>query len=114
MAASWHVDPQTVLGWIAVMVLMTAQGLAMGLLLLNAPAAIVICLAGTALWSFVAQLCRAGETPAAWLDLNTTTGPLMGGAWTWEAAARLATSVLAWIVVPGGLGVLRVVRRDVS
>ncbi|MBB5777629.1 hypothetical protein HD596_004385 [Nonomuraea jabiensis] len=39
----------------------------------------------------------------------------MGGTWTWEAAARLATSVvLAWIVIPGGLGVLRVVRKDVS
>ncbi|MFF4616404.1 hypothetical protein [Nonomuraea jabiensis] len=112
--ASWHVAPQTVLGWIAVMLLMTAQGLAMGLLLLNAPAAIVICLAGTALWSFVAQLGGAGETLAAWLDLNATTSPLMGGAWTWEAAARLATSVLAWIVIPGGLGVLRVVRKDLS
>ncbi|MEU6778309.1 hypothetical protein ABZ912_03835 [Nonomuraea angiospora] len=112
--ASWYVAPQTVLGWIAVMVLMTAQGLAMGLLLLNAPAAIVICMAGTALWSFVAQLGGAGETLAAWLDLNATTNPLMGGAWTWEAAARLTTSVLAWIVIPGGLGVLRVVRKDVS
>ncbi|MEV4011538.1 hypothetical protein AB0J35_13635 [Nonomuraea angiospora] len=112
--ASWYVAPQTVLGWIAVMVLMTAQGLAMGLLLLNAPAAIVICMTGTALWSFVAQLGGAGETLAAWLDLNATTNPLMGGAWAWETAARLATSVLAWIVIPGGLGVLRVVRKDVS
>ncbi|MBB5777634.1 hypothetical protein [Nonomuraea jabiensis] len=74
----------------------------------------MICLAGTALWSFVAQLGGAGETLAAWLDLNTTTGPLMAGAWTWEAAAHLATSVLAWIVIPGGLGILRVVRKDVS
>ncbi|MFI7222082.1 hypothetical protein ACIBO5_02585 [Nonomuraea angiospora] len=111
---SWNVAPQTVLGWITVMVLMTAQGLAMGLLLLNAPAAIVICMAGTALWSFVAQLGEPGETLAAWLDLNATTNPLMGGTWTWEAAARLATSVLAWIVIPGALGFLRVVRKDVN
>ncbi|MEV3987037.1 hypothetical protein [Nonomuraea sp. NPDC049758] len=111
---SWHVAPGTVAGWIAVMVLLTAQGLATGLLLLNAPAAIVVCMAGTALWSFVAQLGEAGKTLAAWLDLNTTTGPLLGDGWTWDSGARLTTSVLAWIIVPGGLGILRVVRKDVT
>lgn len=112
--ATWSITPQSLMGWVAVMALTTAQGLAMGLLLLNAPAAIVIFMAGPPLWGFVRQLGAAGETLADWLDVNTTTNPLMDGDWNWVAFARLATSVAVWVAIPLALGALRVTRKDIG
>jgi ABC-2 type transport system permease protein len=110
----WRLEPGVLLGWVATMVLLAAQGLAMGLLLLNAPAAIVICMAGTMVWSFLANLGEAGRTLAAWLDLGTTTNALTGGEPTGGDLARLAVSALVWIVVPMTAGILRIRGADVD
>jgi ABC-2 type transport system permease protein len=85
-----------------------------GLLLLNAPAAMVICLSNTALWGAVGRLGATGKGVAEWCDLNTTTGPLMTGDMTGGDAARLTTSVACWIVIPMALGAVRVIRKDVT
>ncbi|MBG0813061.1 ABC transporter permease [Planomonospora sp. ID82291] len=111
--AVWEVDPAALLGWTGVNVLLVAEGLAMGALLLNAPAAIVICLASPMAWAAVGRLGATGATLAEWLDLNTTTGPLMSGGLSGDGAVRLAVSVLVWIVVPMAAGAARVVRKDV-
>jgi ABC-2 type transport system permease protein len=111
---TWTVEPARVLGWLVTMVLLTGEGLGLGLLLLNAPAAIVICLAGTVVWNTVAQLGDLGATLAGWLDLNVTTNPLMSGELTGDAALRLATSVLAWIVIPVAVGMLRVAKKEIG
>lgn len=111
--ADWGVTPMALLGRLTTMLILTAQGLAMGLLLLNAPAAIVICLVSPMVWSLVANVSTVGETLAAWLDLGVTTGAPASGGMTGGEAARLATSVLAWIVVPLVVGAVRVIRADV-
>ncbi|MEQ4716983.1 hypothetical protein [Nonomuraea sp. B19D2] len=112
--ADWQVAPHTVLGWIAAMVILTAEGLAMGVLLLNAPAAIVIYFSAPILWSAVGRLGHVGEVLAGWLDLNSTTNPLMNGGMTGGELARLATSALVWIAIPMAVGVLRVSRKDIG
>ncbi|QFY10538.1 ABC transporter permease subunit [Nonomuraea phyllanthi] len=112
--ADWDVAPGTVLGWVAVLVICTAQGQALGMLLLNAPAAIVIYLASPMAWSAVRGLGGAGKELAGWLDLNTTTNLLTGGGMTGGGAARLAVSVLVWIAVPVTVGALRVCRKDIN
>lgn len=112
--ADWAVDPRALLGWTAGCVLVVAMGLALGLLLQNAPAAIVICLSSTMAWSAIGRLGATGETLAAWLDLGTATAPLTAGALTGDQAARLAVSVLCWIIVPMAAGVVRAIRKDVA
>ncbi|WP_326823845.1 hypothetical protein [Streptosporangium sp. NBC_01756] len=112
--ATWEVAPLALLGWTAVGVLVVAQGLAVGMLLLNAPAAIVICLSAPMLWSVVSRLGATGEVLAGWFDLGATTDPLMAGDMTGGDAVRLAVSVTFWIVVPMAAGVLRVIRREVN
>jgi hypothetical protein len=112
--ASWRLEPYELLGWIATMVLVTAQGLALGLLVLNAPAAIVIYLVSPMVWSFVGQLGKGGKAMAQWLDLNSTSDVLMSGDVTGGDLARLAASVTVWIVVPAVVGTLRVLRSDVT
>ncbi|MFC7586401.1 hypothetical protein ACFQYP_23645 [Nonomuraea antimicrobica] len=56
---------------------------------------------------------RRGEFLTEWFDLNTTTNALIDGRMTGGDLARLATSVLVWVVIPMGAGVLRVLRREV-
>ncbi|WP_043627313.1 ABC transporter permease subunit [Nonomuraea candida] len=111
--ATWRLEPALVLGWIATLVVTTAEGLALGLLCLNAPAAIVIYLVAPMVWGFARSLGPVGETLAEWLDLNVATNALMDGALTGETVPRLVTAVVAWIVVPMAVGVLRVLRKDV-
>jgi hypothetical protein len=114
LPAVWEVDPSVLLGWTAVNVLVVAEGLALGMLLLNAPAAIVICLVSPMLWSVIGRLGTVGATLAEWFDLNTTTSPLMSGDLSGDGAVRLAVSVLVWIAVPMAAGAVRVIRREVS
>ncbi|MEV0234476.1 hypothetical protein [Nonomuraea sp. NPDC050786] len=111
--AVWQVAPHTVLGWIATMVILTAEGLAMGALLLNAPAAIVIYFVMPMLWSAVGQLGHVGAALAGWLDLNSTTSALTSGEVSGGDLARLAVSALVWIAIPMAAGVLRVSRKDI-
>ncbi|MEU8198774.1 ABC transporter permease [Microbispora amethystogenes] len=112
--ATWEVDPAALLGWTATNVLVTAMGLALGALLLNAPSAIVICLSAPMLWSAAARLGPAGAALAEWLDLGTTSAPLMTGDLTWSDGARLAASATLWIVVPMAAGLIRVLRKEVT
>ncbi|HUR01244.1 MAG TPA: ABC transporter permease [Nonomuraea sp.] len=112
--ADWEIAPLALLGWTAANVLVVAMGLSVGMLLLNAPSAIVICLATPMLWSIVARLGATGEVLTEWLDLGTAATPLMSGDMTGGDAARLAMSVIFWIVVPMTLGVVRVIRKEVN
>ena len=112
--ATWEIDPLALLGWTGTGVLVVAEGLAVGMLLLNAPAAIVICLSTPVLWSAVSGLGATGEVLAEWFDLNTTTNALMAGDMTGGDAARLAVSMIFWIVIPMTAGVVRVIRKEVT
>ncbi|MEV4455131.1 ABC transporter permease [Microbispora sp. NPDC049633] len=112
--ADWGVQPIWLLGWTGVNVLVAAQGLALGTLLLNAPAAIVISLSTPVLWAVVGRLGSVGAGLAEWLDLNTTCAPLVSGDMTWSEGARLAASAAFWIVLPMAAGLVRVLRREVT
>ncbi|MEV0346003.1 hypothetical protein AB0H88_09555 [Nonomuraea sp. NPDC050680] len=114
VTAHWEVAPLALLGWTATNVLVVAMGLAVGMLLLNAPAAIVICLATPMLWSVVARLGATGEALTEWLDPGTAATPLMSGDMTGGDAARLAVSMIFWIAIPMTLGVVRVLRKEVN
>ncbi|MEV4473648.1 hypothetical protein [Nonomuraea sp. NPDC049504] len=112
--ATWGLEAHVLVGWIATTVLLTAEGLALGLLLLNAPAAIVIYLVSPMVGSFAAQLGAGGKAVAQWLDLNSTSDVLMSDDVTAGGLARLAASVAFWIAVPAAVGTLRVLKRDVT
>ncbi|MEU4835722.1 hypothetical protein [Streptosporangium sp. NPDC023615] len=114
LPATWEVDPAAMLGWMVTNVLVVATGLALGMLLLNGPAAIVICLTTPMLWSMVGRMGSTGGLLADWLDVNRAALPLTNGHLTGGDAARLATSALVWIVLPAVAGTVRISRKEIT
>lgn len=112
--ADWTIDLVPTLGRLATHVLLVGFGLALGMVLLNAPAAIVLALGSMTMWTFVPLIGDTGVTLQTWLDLNSTTGPLAHGTMTGIEAAHLATSVAVWIVAPFAVGIVRVLRKEVQ
>ncbi len=112
--ASWEVAPLALLGWTGTILLLVAQGLALGMLLLNAPSAIVVYLSMPILWTVVGKLGSTGRVAAEWLDLNAVAAPLSNGAMTGDAIARLAVSAIFSIVIPLTLGMVRTIRKEVT
>ncbi|GAA4591876.1 hypothetical protein GCM10023194_52280 [Planotetraspora phitsanulokensis] len=112
--ATWEIAPAALAGWTGTNVLLVVAGLALGTLLMNAPAAIVIWLSAPVLWSAVSRLGAVGEAAAEWCDLNRTTAPLAAGEMSGDDAARLAVAVICWIVVPTTAGAARLIRKDVN
>ena len=112
--ANWEISPFELVGWVVSCMIGVAQGLAVGMLLLNAPAAIVVCLSSTMVWSIVGQMGTVGSTLADWLDVGSAAASLFDGTMTGIDTARLAVSATFWIIVPMAAGVARVIRKEVN
>lgn len=112
--AQWNLELLPTLGRVATNVLLVAVGLGLGMLLLNAPAAIVIALSTMMGWTVVGLMGDVGRTLREWLDLSSTTGPLAHADLGSGDLARLGTSVAFWIIIPITVGIIRVQRKEVQ
>lgn len=113
VAPIWNLELLPTLGRGATNVLLVAVGLGLGMLLLNAPAAIVIVLSTVMGWSIVGLMGSFGRTLREWLDISSTTGPLAHADMGAGDLARLAVSVAFWIIIPITVGIVRVQRKEV-
>ena len=90
------------------------QGLALGTLLMNTAAAIVLYfvppLAFTVLLSMVHSL--AGAAP--WIDPGTSQNPLLDHSISGVAWAQLLATTIWWILLPLGAGVWRLLHREIK
>ncbi|MEV4535334.1 ABC transporter permease [Asanoa sp. NPDC049518] len=90
-------------------------GLAFGMLFMNSAVAIVLYFVVPTVWSVLTSMISGLKTTSEWLDLSVTSTPLFenaaltGGEW-----ARLAASIGLWVVLPGVLGLVRLLKREVS
>ena len=67
------------------------------------------------IWNILGVSVAALETAAQWLDTSRTLLPLMSGdTLTGQQWAQVATSVGVWVLVPLVVGVVRVLRAEVS
>jgi ABC-type transport system involved in multi-copper enzyme maturation permease subunit len=94
-------------------------GVAFGLALLSSPLAIVLFFVLPTGFTVVTLLVDSLRDPARWLDLSAATEPLLGSAVTdapmdGQAWAHLGTALLLWLALPLVLGVVRVLRDDVT
>jgi ABC-2 type transport system permease protein len=91
------------------------QGLAFGLLFLNSAAAIVTYFVLPTAFTILANLWRALEKAAPWVDLGTSQQPLFGASsMSGEQWAHLGTGTLIWVVLPFVVGMVRVLRAEVK
>ncbi len=97
--------------WFALgLVLAALSGYAVGLVAGNAPAAVSILLAWPVFALFLGIVPQIAEV-LAWLDINALAA-FADGIEPVEVA-RVATGVAAWVILPGTVGVLRELRREV-
>lgn len=113
-AGSWDLDWRLVPYAAVFQVVNVLMGAGFGLLLLNTPLAIVTYLLLPTVWSVLAAMIEALRRPAQWLDTSVTLEPLLGPQVTAGQWARLAVSLLVWLLVPLAGGLARTVRREVS
>lgn len=111
--ADLTLDLAATAGWFAVNVILVLSGVALGTLTLNAPTAIILVAVSTILWSLIAISGETGAAIASWLDLASTTAPLLKGVLTSDDLARIAVAAAAGVLLPLALGTVRVLRREV-
>jgi ABC-type transport system involved in multi-copper enzyme maturation permease subunit len=112
VAVDFMLDPVTLAGWTGVNVLFTLCGVALGSMLLNGAAAIVVYFVASVAWGFISLTGDLGSTLASWLDLNVTTVPLADGVMSADAIGPLLASIGLWVAGPFLLGLLRVSRME--
>ena len=113
-AGTWTVEWDLLAGFFLMQLLVVAQGVAFGMILLNTPAALVSYYVLPTVLTLLAMLISWMRTPAQWLDMNSTTSPLIMGSMDGDAWAKLAVSSLVWVVVPLVVGTWRVLHREVK
>ncbi len=96
--------------------LVMLQASAIGLILLNTPAAVVVFFVLPQLWTTVVTFVPWLTERAAWLDLNQAVSPLIST--TTEMVGQdwlhLASAASIWVLVPLAVGVARFLRAEVK
>jgi hypothetical protein len=114
-AGSWDMATGSLRDFFLLQLVGVVQGFAFGMLLMNTAAAIVayyvLPLASTVVFSLVGAL----RDIAPWVDVNSAIAPVYSGdALQGEDFAHLAVAGTIWVLLPLGLGVLRLLRREVK
>lgn len=91
------------------------MGSAFGMLLLSSAAALVLYYLIPTLWTVLSQTVTALREPARWLDTSQTLNALLNPtALNGQGWAQLGTSMALWFLLPFVLGLVRVLRREVT
>lgn len=106
---AWSLDATRLAVTAGGLVFTALTGLAWGLATRNAPATIVVLLLWPTVAVILAGLSDAAAAVLAWIDMNPLFALLTPTDLVW---AQVATSTVAWIVVPGAVGVRRLLAGD--
>lgn len=110
----WTFDAGGYRDIVVVLLVGLLQGLAYGMVLLSSAAAIVVYYVVPNLSSLLFTAVPRLKDLAPWLDLQKAQGALYLHDVTAKAWAQYATAALIWVVLPGVLGVLRVLRSEIK
>ena len=95
-------------------VLFVLSGVAFGMLLLSSPLAIVLYFVLPTAFTILVNTVSALDWVRDWLDLGTTTMPMIEGTLEGQGWAQVATSAALWIALPMVIGWLRIERSEIS
>ena len=114
-AGTWNMGPANVRDFFLLQLIGLVQGFAIGMLLMNTAAAIVLYYVLPIAWSVLFTMVAALEGVAPWLDLNTAIAPAFeqetfrGDDWL-----HIAVAGTIWVLIPFALGMVRLLRREVK
>jgi len=111
---SWSFGPGGYRDIVVVLLVGVLQGLAYGMLLLSSAAAIVVYYVVPNLSSLLFTAVSGLKETAAWLDLQKAQAALYLHDVTATEWAQYATAALIWVVLPGAIGVVRVMRSEIK
>lgn len=112
---AWAMEWRQLAGLLLYVLLTVALGFGFGLATMNAPAAVVAYFAVPTLMPLLSLAGQKVDAVMEWIDITRAQAPFVGGeAISSGQWARLATSVLLWIVVPVAVGLWRHARREVK
>lgn len=112
--ADWAVPTGLALGLVLGLVLYLVQGVAFGLVFLNTPLAIAASFVLPVALNIVGGLSEGVWRVTAWLDLPRVTELLLAGEMAGRDWAHLATAALVWIGLPLGVGIRRVLTKEIA
>jgi hypothetical protein len=114
-AGTWNLEAANARDLVLMQLVAVLQGFAFGMLLMSTPAAIVAYYVLPLLWSAAFALIGALEDVAPWVDLNSAIAPLYSGSsLSGDDWAHVASAGALWVLLPLGLGLLRLLRREVK
>ena len=113
-SGAWRFGAGDVRDLVLLQLLSMLQAFAFGLLLMNTTAAIFVYYVVVPLVSSAFALVRPLEDLAPWLELGTATAPIGTGTVTAETWAHVAVAGSLWVLLPLGLGVVRLLRREIK
>jgi ABC-2 type transport system permease protein len=90
------------------------QGLALGTLLMNTAAAIVVYFVLPTAFGLLFSLVDSLAGAAAWIDISTSQSPLFDHSISGVAWLQLLVTTTAWILVPLAAGVWRLLHREIK
>jgi ABC-type transport system involved in multi-copper enzyme maturation permease subunit len=97
-----------------VQVVFVLAGLALGMLLLSSPLAIVLYFVLPLVFTILVSTVSALDWVRDWLDLSTTTMPMYEGALEGQGWLQLATSSALWLLLPMVVGWVRIQRAEIA
>ena len=113
-AEHWDVDATHVATMALGVVLSMLMGVAFGAMFMSPAVAIVVYLVLPIAWSLIGATVESLADAATWLDTSQTFSPLLEGTIdTAEQWQHVAVSSLAWVVLPLGIGLVRLSRREI-
>lgn len=110
---AWKMSATIAGGFVLALLLSLAQGVAVGTLIPNTPAAIVVFFLVPFAWMFLMQWEKM-RSIRPWADLNNALAPLFAGQMTGENWAQLAVASGIWVALPLFAGGLVLQRREVK
>jgi ABC-type transport system involved in multi-copper enzyme maturation permease subunit len=110
----WELGVDSVLYAFLFQLLNMLMGVAFGALLLASGLAIVLYFVIPTVWLVLGSTVAVFRDAAGWLDLGTTTEPLITAQMTGDDWWRLAASAAVWVLLPLVAGLIRVLRHEVK
>jgi ABC-2 type transport system permease protein len=110
----WELGVDSVLYALLFQLLNMLMGIAFGALLLASGLAIVLYFVIPTVWTVLGSSISALKDAAGWLDLTTTTEPLLTSSMAGDDWARLAASASVWVLLPLAAGLVRVLRQEIK